>query len=92
MNELNSPCLPPRLPQGEREPEEGERRVLMLLATPVPVLAVHDPGLVGMQPQPDVGHPRRERGQHLLCLPLGHAMHDRVVGVPLELHRWELAR
>ena len=47
--------------------------------------------LSGMQPQPDFLHPLGERGQHLTCLPLGRAVHHRVVRVALELHGRELA-
>src|SRR5437660_8421741 len=69
---------------GEGEPQERERRVLMR-AAPVAVLAVDDPGLGRVQPQPDLFHPLPERRQHLAGLALGDAVHDRVVGVPLEL-------
>ncbi len=48
------------------------------------VLAVHDPGLVGMQLQPDLGHPVLQRGQHLAGLALADAVHDRVIHIALE--------
>src|SRR5260370_7333809 len=48
--------LPGRgLPGAERVAEEGERRFRAVFAPPVPVLAVHDRGLVGWQLQPDLG-------------------------------------
>jgi hypothetical protein len=43
-----------------------------------------------MQAQPDFFHSLGECGQHLTCLPLGHAMHHRVVSVTLEFHGGEL--
>src|SRR6266516_1008632 len=64
--------LPPRTPGcagPERVPQEREGRVLVG-ATPVAVLAVHDPGLVGMQPQPDLGHPVPDRPAQLRALDL----------------------
>jgi hypothetical protein len=54
------------------------------------VLAVHDPGLVGMQPQPDLDHPVFQRGQHPVGLALGDAVHDRVINIALKLNGWEL--
>ena len=52
-----------RQPGPERVPGERERRVL-IQATPICVLAVHDLGLGRVQPQPDLLHPAGERGQH----------------------------
>src|SRR5450755_296300 len=63
----------------EREPQEGERRVLIRAPPPL-VLAVPDPGLAGMQPQPDLLHPVPEGSQHLAGLPLSDAVHHRVSG------------
>ena len=85
--------LPVRIPGfagTERVPQERERRVLER-ATPPGVLAVNDPGLGRVQPQPDLLHPLSERSQHLTCLPLGRAVHHRIVGIALELHGRELA-
>jgi hypothetical protein len=48
------------------------------------VLAVHDLGLVGMQPQPYLDHPVFDGRQHFPCLPFGHAVHYRVIGVTFE--------
>ncbi|GAA4472471.1 hypothetical protein GCM10023170_092320 [Phytohabitans houttuyneae] len=67
----------------EGEPEERERRVLVRAAS-VAVLAVHDPGLVRVQSQPDLDHPVLDRRPYRLRLLLADAMHDRVVGVALE--------
>src|SRR5438093_9969738 len=39
-------------PVSGHTPQERERRAL-ILEPPFPVLAVHDLGLIGMQPQPD---------------------------------------
>ena len=49
-----------------------------------PVLAVHDPGLVGMQPQPDLLHPLGDRRHHLAGLGFADAVHDRVIHVTFE--------
>jgi hypothetical protein len=79
--------VPPRTPGcagPERVPQEREGRVLPG-ATPAAVLAVHDPGLVGMQPQPDLGHPVPDRPAHILRLASADAVHHAVVGVALEL-------
>jgi hypothetical protein len=72
-----------------RTPQERELGVLVR-GTPPFVLAVHDPGLVGMQPQPDLFHPRADRGQHSSCLPLTNAVHHRVIRVAFELHTRKL--
>src|SRR4051795_7727878 len=61
-------------PRAERVAQERERRDLMV-ATPVAVLAVHDLGFVGVQPQSDLVHPRRERGKHAACFPLRRTVH-----------------
>lgn len=67
----------------ERVPQEREGRVLPG-ATPAAVLAVHNPGLVGMQPQPDLGHPVPDRPAHILRLAFADAVHHAVVGVAFE--------
>jgi sugar-specific transcriptional regulator TrmB/DNA-binding CsgD family transcriptional regulator len=51
----------------------------------------HDPGLVRVQLQPDLGHPLFQGGEHLAGLLLCRAVHHRVVGVALELDGRELA-
>ena len=56
-NDRNSlPFLFLRFAGAERVSEERERGVLVR-AAPLAVLAVHDPGLVRVQPQPDLVHP-----------------------------------
>ncbi|MDX6328573.1 MAG: hypothetical protein QOI83_956, partial [Streptomycetaceae bacterium] len=80
-----------RLTRAKRESQEGERRVFVRAAS-VSISAIHDFGLVGVQSQPDLFHPVLERGQHLLGLPLGDAVHDRVIRVPFELDGRELPR
>ncbi len=70
---------------------QRERHVLIGTAPPV-VLAVHDPGLVRVQLQPQTGQPRIERGPHLAGLPLGRTMDHGVVGIPFERHGRELPR
>jgi hypothetical protein len=72
----------------ERVPQEREGRVLPG-ATPAAVLAVHDPGLVGMQPQPDLGHPVPDRPAGVLRLASADAVHHAVVGVAFERYRRE---
>jgi hypothetical protein len=71
--------------RAEREPQEGERGV-RICSTPSAVLAVHDPGFGRVQSQPDLFHPVRKRRQDLTGLAFGRAVHDRVVGITLELH------
>jgi hypothetical protein len=68
----------------ENEPREREPHMLMR-AAPLAVIAVHDPGLGRMQPQPHLLHPLPDRLQPLAGPALGGAGHDRVAGVPLEL-------
>jgi hypothetical protein len=72
----------------EGEPQERERGVRMP-TSPVGVLAVHDPGLGRVQPQPDLGHPVCDRLDQHPGLTLACAVHHRVVGVALELDGWE---
>jgi hypothetical protein len=48
------------------------------------VLAVHDPGLVRMQLQTDLGRPGPQRGQDPFRFRQGAAVHHRIVGVTLE--------
>jgi hypothetical protein len=74
----------------KRVAQEGERRVLAVRVPPSSVLAEHDPGLVRVQLQPDLGHPFLQRGEDLIGLPLRRAVHHGVVGVALELHGREL--
>src|SRR5260370_24203724 len=66
-----------RLPAADRVAEEGERRFRAVFAPPVPVLAVHDPGLVGVQLQSDLGHSFSQGSEDpaglLLCRALHHA-------------------
>ncbi len=83
-NALNCcPVLVPRSSLPELVPQVRKGRVLVRAAS-LPVLAVDDPGLVGMQPQPDLLHPVADRGQHLACLQLADTVHDRVIDVALE--------
>ena len=83
--------LPGRgLPGAERVAEESERRFRAVFAPPVPVLAVHDPGLVRVQLQPDFGHPFFQGSEDLAGLLPRRAVHHGVVGVTLELDRREL--
>ena len=83
------PILAPRPALPEREPQERELGVLVR-GTPPSVLAVHNPGFVGMQPQPDLLHPLRDRRQHLACTGFADAVHHRVIHVPFERHGREL--
>ena len=55
-----------------------------MLALTVAVLAVDDPRLVGVEPQPDLCHPRGDPAQHVSACEPRPAVHDRVVGVALE--------
>jgi hypothetical protein len=57
--------------------------VLVVTSTPA-VLAIDDPRLVGVDPQADLPHSRGDRGQHILGLPPALAVHDNIVGEPLE--------
>jgi len=59
-------------------------------AAPVVVLAEHNLGLVRVKPEADLLHPRLKRRPHLQGLPLGHAVHHRVVRIALEFHCREL--
>ena len=85
------PVLVPRRSLPEFVPEERERGVLVR-ASPPSVLAVDDPGLVGMQPQPDLLHACADRGQHLMGLALTDTMHDHVIDVAFERDGRELLR
>jgi hypothetical protein len=54
-------------------------------ATPPVVLAVHDAGLVGMQPQPPaLRQPRRDRLQHSMRLGFAATVDHHVIAVPFE--------
>ena len=64
---------------------------MLIVEPPLPVLAVHDLGLRRVQFQPDARQPLRQRVPDLPGLPLGRAVHHRVVGIALELHGRELA-
>jgi len=55
-----------------------------VLAPAPTVLAVDDPRLVRVKPEPDLLHPRGDPAQHVLSLAARRAVHDRVVGVALE--------
>src|SRR6185295_10224373 len=55
--------------------QEVERYVLVL-PTPIVVLAIHDPGLRGMKLQTALDEPIPDGLQHLLGLPLAPAMDD----------------
>jgi hypothetical protein len=85
------PVLVPRPALPEREPQEGERGVLVR-TTPLPVLAVDDPCLAGMQLQPDLLHSAGDRLDHRNGLDLTDAVHDRVIDVTLELDGGEFPR
>src|ERR1700739_2885667 len=61
----------------KRVAQKRKRRVLRG-AAPISVLAVHDFGFIGMQPQPDLDYPVFDRSPHLLSLLLANTMHDRV--------------
>ena len=67
----------------KREPKERKRRLLST-AAPISVLAVHDFGFIGMQPQPDLDHPVCDRSPHLLSLLLANTMHDRIISKAFE--------
>jgi hypothetical protein len=71
------------LPWPEGEPQERQGDVPVLAAT-VAVLAVDDPRLVGVQPEPNLLHPRDDPAQDVLRFPMRRAVHHRVVGVALE--------
>jgi hypothetical protein len=58
----------------------------------VPVLAVDGPGLVGMQPQPDLFHAVADRGLHLVGLLLADTSHGGVVDVAFEQDGRELPK
>ena len=75
--------LGPRGAFPEPEPQEVELDVLML-ASPVVVLAVHDPGLLRVQGQPDLAHPFPDRREHMPCLAFADAVHHHVVHVAFE--------
>jgi hypothetical protein len=47
-------------------------------------VAVHDPGLVRVQRQPDLGHPFRDRREHAVCLAFANAVHDHIIDVAFE--------
>ena len=64
----------PPCPEGV--PEEGKRGVLVRCPAPT-VLAVDDPRLVRVQPEPDLLHPRGDPAKHVLGLPSRRAVHDR---------------
>ena len=85
----HGPVLGPRCAWPESEPEERKRCVLIVTAA-FAVLAVHDPGFVGMQPQPDLAHPVLQRGQHLAGLTLADAVHDRIIDIAFEPDAREL--
>jgi len=72
------PVLVARSACAKRVAQKRKRRVLCRI-TPICVLAIHDPGFVGMQPQPDLYHPVFDRCAHLLSVLLAGAVHDGVV-------------
>ena len=78
-------------PGPELIPQERERRDLMI-AAPVSVLAVDDPGLARMQFQADFGQAGSDRIPHLAGLLLAGAVHHRVIAVPLEPDAREIPR
>ena len=80
-----------RVPGAERVAQEGERRARAVRAASLPVLPDHDPGLVGVQLQPDFGHPPLQCGEDLSGPPFCRAVHNGVVGVTFEFHGWELS-
>src|SRR4051794_16407971 len=65
-----------RAPCPEGISEEGERGVL-LLCPALTALAVDDPRLVRVEPEPDLSHPRGDPEKHVLGLPMRRAVHDR---------------
>ena len=77
----------------EREPKKGERRVL-IRASAVAVLAVHNLRLVRVQSQPDLSHPVSDRLSHVMRLTFAFAVHHGVVrvvqtaprGIPRAIH------
>ena len=69
-----------RQPRSKRVTQEVEPLVLMSERAVV-VLAVHDARLVRMQLQTDLRHPFGECLQHVMCLGLGLAVNDRVIGL-----------
>src|SRR6266542_4776411 len=79
-----SPVLPLTASRGrEGVPEEGEGGLLVLSPTTA-VTAVDDPRLVGVEPEAHLPHPLCDLVPHVLRLPPALAVHDGVVGVPLE--------
>src|SRR5450755_3195265 len=72
-----------RLPCSEGEPEIGEAGLLMLPPT-LAILAIDDPCLVGMKPQPNLVHPLGDPGQHRLGLCPALAVHDGVISEALK--------
>src|SRR5439155_20382489 len=70
-------------PGPELIPQERERRGLMI-AAPVGILAVHDPGFIRMQFQADLREAASDSIPHLAGLLLAGTMHHRVIAVPLE--------
>src|SRR2546421_8368558 len=73
----------------KRVPAERERHLVIVSATSA-VLAVHDPRLVGMQLQPDLGEPTTDRLPHLAGLTLSHAMDHRIIREAFESDPREL--
>ena len=77
-------------PRGRNVKPRNVNEVCSIASAPFAVLAVHDPGLVGMQPQPDLDHPVLQRGQHLAGLALADAVDDRVIDIAFEADPREL--
>ena len=78
---LPEPVL--RQPRAERVAEKVERRVL-IRATPVGVLAVHDAGLLLIELKAALRQPRSDLGPQLQGLPLAPSVDDDVIAVALE--------
>jgi hypothetical protein len=57
---------------------------VLVLTPSVAVLAVDDPGLVGVKIQPDLDHSLIDRGPQFLRLSLAPAVHHRIIHVAFE--------
>src|SRR6516165_10276970 len=67
----------------EREPQKGERGVLIRVLSPI-LLAVDDPGLGGMQPRPRLSLPAPAPPTHIPDLIIRKAMGHKAGAVPFE--------
>src|SRR4051812_12996479 len=78
-------------PGTERVSAERERYLTIVQAPPI-VLAVHYPGFIGVQLQPNAAQPTFNRFTHLVGLALGHTVDHRIVCKTLEPDRREFPK